>query len=144
MQRGVGVSNPQRSHAEIWPCGFLGRLRSRSSSVSGPPDRQADQCGVCSDEATVLIRQGEEGEALNLLVDLCSHVLTSGHELWVTTKITRSRIQAAKMSFLGRVAGLGHPSGQGQEFGYHQGQGEEPGQYLGDPGGVKKRGAAPS
>ncbi|TWW62719.1 hypothetical protein D4764_04G0013660 [Takifugu flavidus] len=32
--------------------------------------------------------------------------LTYGHELWVMTKRTRSRIQAAEMSFLSRVAGL--------------------------------------
>ncbi len=31
--------------------------------------------------------------------------LTYGHELWVLTERTRSRIQAAKMSFLRRVAG---------------------------------------
>ena len=32
--------------------------------------------------------------------------LTYGHELWVMTKRTRSRVQAAEMSFLRRVAGL--------------------------------------
>ncbi len=32
-------------------------------------------------------------------------ILTYGHELWVMTERTRSRIQAAKMSFLRRVAG---------------------------------------
>ncbi len=32
--------------------------------------------------------------------------LTYGHELWVMTERTRSRIQAAKISFLFRVAGL--------------------------------------
>ena len=32
--------------------------------------------------------------------------LTYGHELWVVTKRTRSRIQVAEMSFLWRVAGL--------------------------------------
>ncbi len=31
--------------------------------------------------------------------------LTYGHELWVVTERTRSRIQAAEMSFLRRVAG---------------------------------------
>ncbi|TWW60956.1 hypothetical protein D4764_05G0010460 [Takifugu flavidus] len=34
--------------------------------------------------------------------------LTYGHELWVMTKRTRSRVQAAEMSFLCRVAGLSH------------------------------------
>uniref|UniRef100_A0A8C6LDH0 Reverse transcriptase domain-containing protein n=1 Tax=Nothobranchius furzeri TaxID=105023 RepID=A0A8C6LDH0_NOTFU len=33
-------------------------------------------------------------------------ILTYGHELWVMTERTRSRIQAAEMSFLRRVAGL--------------------------------------
>ena len=32
--------------------------------------------------------------------------LTSGHELWVVTERTRSRVQAAEMSFLRRLAGL--------------------------------------
>ncbi|TWW56724.1 hypothetical protein D4764_08G0007110 [Takifugu flavidus] len=32
--------------------------------------------------------------------------LTYGHELWVMTERTRSRVQAAEMSFLRRVAGL--------------------------------------
>ncbi|XP_061892442.1 uncharacterized protein LOC133642332 [Entelurus aequoreus] len=33
-------------------------------------------------------------------------ILTYGHELWVMTERTRSRVQAAEMSFLRRVAGL--------------------------------------
>ena len=33
-------------------------------------------------------------------------ILTYGHELWVVTERTRSRIQAAEMSFLRRVVGL--------------------------------------
>ncbi|KAM4551690.1 putative transposon-derived protein F52C9.6 isoform 1-T3 [Odontesthes bonariensis] len=33
-------------------------------------------------------------------------ILTYGHELWVVTERTRSRIQAAEMSFLRRVSGL--------------------------------------
>ncbi len=47
--------------------------------------------------------EGEElqGEALDLPVNLRSY----GHELWVMTERTRSQIQAAKMSFLRRVAG---------------------------------------
>ena len=32
--------------------------------------------------------------------------LTYGHDLWVMTKRTRSRIQVAEMSFLHRVPGL--------------------------------------
>ncbi|TWW78261.1 hypothetical protein D4764_11G0003820 [Takifugu flavidus] len=32
--------------------------------------------------------------------------LTNGHELWVMTERTRSRVQVAEMSFLRRVAGL--------------------------------------
>ncbi|TWW74533.1 hypothetical protein D4764_14G0005360 [Takifugu flavidus] len=53
------------------------------------------------------VRSGEEraepnGEALDLPVP----TLTYGQELWVMTERTRSRIQAAEMSFLSRVAGL--------------------------------------
>ena len=58
----------------------------------------------------VPVRCGEEGaepegEALDLPA-IYVPTLTYGHELWVVTERTRTRIQAAKMSFLRRVAGL--------------------------------------
>ncbi|KAK0150839.1 hypothetical protein N1851_008038 [Merluccius polli] len=40
------------------------------------------------------------------VVSIFVPALTYGHELWVVTKRTRSRVQAAEMSFLRRVAGL--------------------------------------
>ncbi len=40
-----------------------------------------------------------------LSVSIYVPTLTYGHELWVMTERTRSRIQAAEMSFLHRVAG---------------------------------------
>ncbi|KAI3352723.1 hypothetical protein L3Q82_019304 [Scortum barcoo] len=71
---------------------------------------QADWCSVRSYAVGVPDRRGEEGaeskgEALDLPVNLRAPTLTYGHELWVMTERTRSRIQAAEMSFLRRVAG---------------------------------------
>ncbi|TWW62298.1 hypothetical protein D4764_04G0009450 [Takifugu flavidus] len=43
---------------------------------------------------------------LSIYQSIYVRVLTYGHQHWVMTKRTRSRIQAAEMSFLRRVAGL--------------------------------------
>ncbi|TWW81188.1 hypothetical protein D4764_01G0010030 [Takifugu flavidus] len=58
-----------------------------------------------------LLRVGEEvlpqvEELKYLGILFTSEVLTYGHQRWVMTERTRSRIQAAEMSFLHRVAGL--------------------------------------
>ncbi|TWW78064.1 R2 Retrovirus-related Pol polyprotein from type I retrotransposable element [Takifugu flavidus] len=53
--------------------------------------------------------------------------LTYGHELWVMTERTRSRVQAAEISFLRRVAGLSPREGE----------------KLCHPGGARSRAAAP-
>ena len=42
---------------------------------------------------------------LSIYRSIYAPTLTYGHELWVMTERTRSRIQAAEMSFLRRVAG---------------------------------------
>ncbi|KAI3373320.1 hypothetical protein L3Q82_006620 [Scortum barcoo] len=54
----------------------------------------------CSEEGAE-----SKGEALDALPVNLPPTLTYGHELWVMTERTRSRIQAAEMSFLRRVAG---------------------------------------
>lgn len=56
---------------------------------------------------TVVVKQ-ELSHKVKLLIYSSVYVLTltSGHELWVVTEQTRSRIQAAKMRSLRRVAGL--------------------------------------
>ena len=64
-------------------------------------------------EAMTLSRKFKDGKdahspqskALDLPVDLVP-TLTYGHEGWVMTERTRSRVQAAEMSFLRRVAGV--------------------------------------
>ncbi|KAI3376749.1 hypothetical protein L3Q82_000352 [Scortum barcoo] len=122
-------------------------LKWRSSSISGSCsrvrerersereiDRRMDWCSAVRSYAVgVPDRRGEEGaeskgEALDLPVNLRSH-LTYGHELWVMTERTRSRIQAAEMSFLRRVAGRSL---------------RDRGEKLGHSGGARSRAAAPS
>ncbi|TWW76601.1 hypothetical protein D4764_13G0012630 [Takifugu flavidus] len=56
------------------------------------------------------VRSGEERAEpkakLSIFQSIFVPTLTYGHELWVMIERTRSRVQAAKMSFLRRVAGL--------------------------------------
>lgn len=49
-------------------------------------------------------RKSSKGEALDLLVYVAT--FTCDHEVWITTKRTRSWIQAVETSFLGQVAKL--------------------------------------
>jgi len=73
-------------------------------------DGQADRCGCSSKTGAVPVRLGEEelSRKAKLSIYWSAYVptLTYGHKLWVVTERTRSRIQAAEMSFLRRVAGL--------------------------------------
>ncbi|TWW81657.1 hypothetical protein D4764_01G0014720 [Takifugu flavidus] len=48
----------------------------------------------------------ELSRKLSIYRSILVPTLTYGHELWVMTERTRSRVQAAEMSFLRRVAGL--------------------------------------
>uniref|UniRef100_A0A8C6KT40 Reverse transcriptase domain-containing protein n=1 Tax=Nothobranchius furzeri TaxID=105023 RepID=A0A8C6KT40_NOTFU len=54
----------------------------------------------------VVKRELSQKARLSIYRSIYVPILTYGHELWVMTKRTRSRIQAAEMSFLRRVAGL--------------------------------------
>ncbi|KAI3362936.1 hypothetical protein L3Q82_011616, partial [Scortum barcoo] len=97
-------------------------LKWRSSSISGSCSRVRERWSVRltgglvqsvrSYAVGVPDRRGEEGSeskaklSIYLPVNLYAPTLTYGHELWVMTERTRSRIQAAEMSFLRRVAGL--------------------------------------
>lgn len=65
----------------------------------------ADAVADCFDEE----RAETQGEALNLPICLHTPTLTYGHERRVVTERTRLHIQASRMSFLRRVAGLRHP-----------------------------------
>ncbi|KAF7640778.1 hypothetical protein LDENG_00014950, partial [Lucifuga dentata] len=51
-------------------------------------------------------RELSQKARLSIYQSIYVPILTYGHELWVMTKRTRSRIQATKMKFLRRVSGL--------------------------------------
>ena len=56
--------------------------------------------------SVVVKRELSRKAKLSIYQSIYVPTLTYGHELWVVTERTRSRIQAAEMSFLRRVAGL--------------------------------------
>ncbi|TWW74403.1 hypothetical protein D4764_14G0004060 [Takifugu flavidus] len=56
--------------------------------------------------SVVVKRELSQKGKLSIYRSIFVPTLTYGHELWVMTKRTRSRVQAAEMSFLRRVAGL--------------------------------------
>uniref|UniRef100_A0A8C6KZ86 Reverse transcriptase domain-containing protein n=1 Tax=Nothobranchius furzeri TaxID=105023 RepID=A0A8C6KZ86_NOTFU len=57
-------------------------------------------------QSVVVNRELSQKAKLSIYRSIYVPTLTYGHELWVVTERTRSRIQAAEMSFLRRVAGL--------------------------------------
>ncbi|KAK0142873.1 putative uncharacterized transposon-derived protein F52C9.6 [Merluccius polli] len=56
--------------------------------------------------SVVVKRELSRKAKLSIYQSIYVPALTYGHELWVMTERTRSRVQAAEMSFLRRVAGL--------------------------------------
>ncbi|KAK0132808.1 LINE-1 reverse transcriptase [Merluccius polli] len=56
--------------------------------------------------SVVVKRELSRKAKLSIYQSIFVPALTYGHELWVMTERTRSRVQAAEMSFLRRVAGL--------------------------------------
>uniref|UniRef100_A0A8C6MDS9 TGF-beta family profile domain-containing protein n=1 Tax=Nothobranchius furzeri TaxID=105023 RepID=A0A8C6MDS9_NOTFU len=56
--------------------------------------------------SVVVKRELSQKAKLSIYRSIYVPILTYGHELWVMTERTRSRIQVAEMSFLRRVAGL--------------------------------------
>ncbi|KAJ0016146.1 hypothetical protein NQD34_014436 [Periophthalmus magnuspinnatus] len=54
---------------------------------------------------SVVVKKELSGRWLSIYRSIYVPTLTYGHELWVMTERTRSRIQAAEMGFLRRVAG---------------------------------------
>ncbi|TWW69275.1 hypothetical protein D4764_18G0000810 [Takifugu flavidus] len=56
--------------------------------------------------SVVVKRELSRKAKLSIYQSIFVPTLTYGHELWVMTERTRSRVQAAEMSFLRRVAGL--------------------------------------
>ncbi|TWW69397.1 hypothetical protein D4764_18G0002030 [Takifugu flavidus] len=59
------------------------------------------------DRRTLVVKRELSRKAkLSIYQSIFVPTLTYGHELWVMTERTKSRVQAAEMSFLRRVAGL--------------------------------------
>nr|XP_049578940.1 vacuolar protein sorting-associated protein 4A isoform X1 [Syngnathus scovelli]XP_049578941.1 vacuolar protein sorting-associated protein 4A isoform X1 [Syngnathus scovelli]XP_049578942.1 vacuolar protein sorting-associated protein 4A isoform X1 [Syngnathus scovelli]XP_049578943.1 vacuolar protein sorting-associated protein 4A isoform X1 [Syngnathus scovelli]XP_049578944.1 vacuolar protein sorting-associated protein 4A isoform X1 [Syngnathus scovelli]XP_049578945.1 vacuolar protein sorting- len=56
--------------------------------------------------SVVVKRELSQKAKLSIYRSIYAPTLTYGHELWVVTERTRSRIQAAEMSFLRRMSGL--------------------------------------
>nr|XP_049577496.1 glycine receptor subunit alpha-3 isoform X1 [Syngnathus scovelli] len=56
--------------------------------------------------SVVVKRELSQKAKLSIYPLIYAPILTYGHELWVVTERTRSRIQAAEMSFLRRMSGL--------------------------------------
>ena len=54
----------------------------------------------------VMKRELSRKAKLSIYRSIFVHILIYGHEGWVTTERTRSRVQAAEMSSLRRVAGV--------------------------------------
>ncbi|KAI3355481.1 hypothetical protein L3Q82_018317 [Scortum barcoo] len=107
------VACPLRVGGEVLPqveeFKYLGVLFTSEGKMEREIDRRigAASAVMRSVYRTVVVKKelSPKGEALDLPVNLRLPTLTYGHELWVMTERTRSRIQAAEMSFLRRVAG---------------------------------------
>ncbi|KAK3567087.1 hypothetical protein QTP86_009780 [Hemibagrus guttatus] len=70
----------------------------------GRMDRETDQCTDMY-RSVVVKKELSRKAKLSIYQSIYVPTLTYGHELWVMTERVRSRIQAAEMSFLHRVAG---------------------------------------
>ncbi|KAI3377375.1 hypothetical protein L3Q82_008564 [Scortum barcoo] len=88
---------------------YLGVLFTSEGKIEREIDRRigAASAVMRSVYRTVVVKKelSRKAKALDLPGSIYAPTLTYGHELWVMTERTRSRIQAAEMSFLRRVAG---------------------------------------
>ncbi|KAI3352081.1 hypothetical protein L3Q82_020903 [Scortum barcoo] len=92
---------------------YLGVLFTSEGKIEREIDRRigAASCSYVRSVKYRTVRGGEEGaeskgkRSSRFTGQSTLPTLTYGHELWVMTERTRSRIQAAEMSFLRRVAG---------------------------------------
>ncbi|KAK3534420.1 hypothetical protein QTP86_015228 [Hemibagrus guttatus] len=66
---------------------------------------QTDRCSGSSNAVYVVKKELSRKAKLSIYQSIYVPTLTYGHELWVMTERVRSRIQAAEMCFLRRVAG---------------------------------------
>ncbi|KAI3352628.1 hypothetical protein L3Q82_019215 [Scortum barcoo] len=87
---------------------YLGVLFTSEGKIEREIDRRigAASAVMRSVYRTVVVKKELSRKAkLSIYRSIYVPTLTYGHELWVMTERTRSRIQAAEMSFLHRVAG---------------------------------------
>ena len=88
---------------------YLGVLFTSEGKVEREIDRRIGAAAAVKQalHRSVLVKRELSRKAkLSIYWSVYVPTLTYGHELWVVTERTRSRIQAAEMSFLRRVAGL--------------------------------------
>ncbi|KAI3353178.1 hypothetical protein L3Q82_019730 [Scortum barcoo] len=103
---------PLRVSGEVLPqveeFKYLGVLFTSEGKMEREIDRRigAASAVMRSVYRTVVVKKELSRKAkLSIYRSIYVPTLTYGHELWVMTERTRSRIQAAEMSFLRRVAG---------------------------------------
>ncbi|KAI3375645.1 hypothetical protein L3Q82_003952 [Scortum barcoo] len=108
---------------------YLGVLFTSEGKMEREIDRRigAASAVMRSVYRTVVVKKELSRRKLSIYRSICVPTLTYGHELWVMTERTRSRIQAAEMSFL-HAGWLGAPL--------------EIGVKLGHSGGARSRAAA--
>ncbi|KAI3374957.1 hypothetical protein L3Q82_021489 [Scortum barcoo] len=106
------VACPLRVGGEVLPqveeFKYLGVLFTSEGKMEREIDRRigAASAVMRSVYRTVVVKKELSRKAkLSIYRSIYVPTLTYGHELWVMTERTRSRIQAAEMSFLRRVAG---------------------------------------
>ncbi|KAI3364584.1 hypothetical protein L3Q82_011357 [Scortum barcoo] len=106
------VACPLRVGGEVLPqveeFKYLGVLFTSEGKIEREIDRRigAASAVMRSVYRTVVVKKELSRKAkLSIYRSIYVPTLTYGHELWVMTERTRSRIQAAEMSFLRRVAG---------------------------------------
>uniref|UniRef100_A0A8C2ZPF1 Reverse transcriptase domain-containing protein n=1 Tax=Cyclopterus lumpus TaxID=8103 RepID=A0A8C2ZPF1_CYCLU len=88
---------------------YLGVLFTSEGKVEREVDRRIGAAAAVKQALyrSILVKRELSRKAkLSIYWSVYVPTLTYGHELWVVTERTRSRIQAAEMSFLRRVAGL--------------------------------------
>ena len=88
---------------------YLGILVTSEGRMEREIDRRIGAASAVMralNRSVVVKRELSRKAKLSIYRSIYVPTLTYGHELWVMTERTRSRVQAAEMSFLRRVAGL--------------------------------------
>ncbi|XP_048880792.1 uncharacterized protein LOC125748552 [Brienomyrus brachyistius] len=88
---------------------YLGILFTSGGTMEREIDRRIGAASAVMralHRSVMVKRELSQKAKLSIYQSIYVPTLTYGHELWVVTERTRSRVQAAEMSFLRRVAGL--------------------------------------